>query len=56
MTLLYLLADGREPVCDRLIALHSRQHDVTVIDLSKRDVSYERIVEAICAHDRVVSW
>lgn len=56
MKLLYLLADGRDPLCDRLIALQSRQHDVRVIDLSKRDVPYERIIEEMAAHDKVVSW
>jgi len=56
MTLLYLLTDGREPVCDRLIALQSPQHEVTVIDLSKRAMPYERIVQEMCAHDRVISW
>ena len=56
MKLLYLLTDGPEPLCDRLIALQSREHEVTVIDLSKRDVPYNRIIDEICAHDQVISW
>jgi len=56
MKLLYLLTDGPAPLCDRLIALQSREHEVTAIDLSKRDVPYDRIIDEICAHDQVISW
>ena len=56
MKLLFLLTDGPEPLCDRLIDAHMREHEVTVIDLSKRDVPYDRIVDAIWAHEKVISW
>jgi hypothetical protein len=56
MKVLFLLADGRERLCDQLIDLQSTKHEVTVIDLSKGEVPYERIVDEIWAHDKVISW
>ena len=56
MEILYLLTGGRDEHCSRLIDAHMREHEVTVIDLSKRDVPYDRIVDAIWAHEKVISW
>lgn len=56
MKILYLLTGGRDELCGRLIDAHAREHEVTVIDLSKGDVPYDRIVEAIWAHEKVISW
>ncbi|MBI4591097.1 MAG: hypothetical protein HY725_19900 [Candidatus Rokubacteria bacterium] len=56
MRVLFLLRDGPEKLCGQIIDLHSREHEVTVIDLSEREVPYERIVAEICAHDRVIAW
>lgn len=56
MKILFLLTDGEDTLGRRLIELESRAHEVTVIDLSKREVPYERIIDEIWAHDRVISW
>ncbi len=32
------------------------EHQVKVVDLSRRDVSYEALVEEIFAHEKVISW
>ena len=56
MNILYLLPDGPDALRDRIIGVHSKEHEVTVIDLSKRDLSYEKVVDEIFAHDKVISW
>jgi hypothetical protein len=56
MKILHLLRDGPESSASRIIAVQAGEHQVKVIDLSKRELSYERLVEEIFAHDRVVSW
>lgn len=56
MKILHLLTDGPGKLCDQIISAQSREHQVTVIDLSRRDVPYEKVVDEIFAHDRVISW
>lgn len=56
MKILYLLTDGPDALCEQIMGMHSREHEVTVIDLSRRDVPYERIVDEMFAHDKVISW
>lgn len=56
MKVLFLVTDGREKLCRQIIEAQSAEHEVTVIDLSKRDLPYDRIVDEICAHDKVIAW
>jgi len=56
MKILYLLNDGPDETCNRLIEIQAEEHDVEIVDLSKGNASYEDIVGKIFASDRVVSW
>ncbi len=56
MKLLHILNDGPAKLSDDIIRVQSEEHDVRIIDLSKNEMSYEDIVEAIFSSDRVVSW
>ncbi len=56
MNVLHLLCDGPEAAASRIVAVHAREHQVKVIDLSTREVSYEDLVDEIFAHDRVICW
>lgn len=56
MKILYLLTDGPDDLCQRIINAQSREHEVTVIDLSKREIPHEKIVDEIFTHDKVISW
>jgi hypothetical protein len=56
MKILHILNDGPTPLSDRIIGLQAREHEIKVIDLSKREMSYEDIVDEIVACDRVISW
>lgn len=56
MKILHILNDGPDRLSSGIIALQSQEHEITVIDLSKQEASYERIVDEIFSADRVVSW
>jgi hypothetical protein len=56
MKILHILNDGRTPLSDAVISVQAKEHDVQVIDLSKKDISYDCIVEEIFASDKVISW
>jgi hypothetical protein len=56
MKILHILNDGPARLSDEIIRLQSADHDVKVIDLSQKDVSYEDIIDEIFSRDRVVSW
>ena len=56
LRVLHLLNDGGDELSARIIAAHARHHQVRVVNLRDRDISYERLVDEIFAHDKVVSW
>ncbi|MDA8083492.1 MAG: hypothetical protein M0024_07540 [Nitrospiraceae bacterium] len=56
MKILHILNDGPEPVSSSIIEIQARDHELTVIDLAKKEKPYEEIVGEIFSHDRVISW
>jgi len=56
MKILHLLNDGPAKLSDQIISAQSKGNEVKVIDLTKKEASYERIVDDIFSHDRVISW
>ncbi len=56
MKILYILNDGPEKLSDQIINVQLKDHEVKVIDLSKKKVSYESIIDDIFSYDRVISW
>lgn len=56
MKLLHILSDGPTPLSSKIIDTQSKDNAVKVIDLTKKDVSYEAVVDEIFSNDRVVSW
>lgn len=56
MKVLHLLRDGPEATASRIIAVHAKEHQVKVIDLGAREISYEDLVDQIFAHDKVICW
>ncbi len=56
MKILHLLSDGGDELSGRIIEAHARQHQVRVVDLRANDISYERLVDEIFSHDKVISW
>jgi hypothetical protein len=56
LKILHLLNDGGDELSTRIIEAHARQHQVRVVDLRGSAISYERLVDEILAHDKVISW
>ncbi len=56
MKILHILNDGPAKLSDQVIGVQAKEHEVKVIDLSKKEVSYENIVDDIFSCDRVISW
>ena len=56
LKILHLLNDGGDELSARIIEAHARDHQVRVVNLRDRELSYEHLVDAIFAHDKVVSW
>ncbi len=54
--ILHILNDGPTELSDHVIDVHSRECRVDVVDLKKKDVSYEDLVDKIFSCDRVISW
>jgi hypothetical protein len=56
MKILHILNDGPAKLSDEIISVQKKDNDVKVVDLSKKEASYESIVDDIFSHDKVVSW
>ena len=56
LRILHLLNDGGDELSARIIEAHARDHQVRVVNLRERDISFEHLVDEIFAHDKVVSW
>lgn len=56
MMILHILNDGPTVLSDKIIAIQAEKSVVKVIDLTKKSVSYENIVDKIFFHDMVISW
>jgi len=56
MKILHILNDGSEKLSAQVIDIQSKNHEVKVIDLPKKEASYESIVDDIFSHDKVISW
>ncbi len=55
MKILHILNDGPTDLSSRIIDAQSKDHEVKVVELSKKE-SYDILVDEIFSHDRVVSW
>ncbi|MBI5056163.1 MAG: hypothetical protein HZB61_06075 [Nitrospirae bacterium] len=56
MKVLHIINDKPTGLSKKIIDAQSKAHEVKVIELSKKKVSYEKIVDEIFSHDRVISW
>jgi len=54
--ILHILNDGPTELSGQIIDFHSRECHIEVVDLKKKDLSYEDLVDKIFSCDRVISW
>ena len=54
--ILHILNDGPTELSSQMIDAHSRECQIEVVDLKKKDISYEDLVDKIFSCDRVISW
>ena len=54
--ILHVLNDGGDELSSLIIKAQVQAHQVRVVNLCDRDISYERLVDDIFAHDQVISW
>ncbi len=56
MKILHILNDGPAKLPDQIISEQKKEHEIKVIDLTKKEASYESIVDDIFSYDKVISW
>lgn len=56
MKLLHIFVDGPDELAEKIASVQSKEQEVDVIDLSQAGISYENVVDAIFAYDRVILW
>jgi hypothetical protein len=54
--ILYLLNDGVNASSSEWIEALAGDHQVEVIDLGKKEIPYDALVDKIFASDKVISW
>jgi len=56
MKILHILNDGAAILPDEIILAQSKGNEVKVVNLSKKEVSYDKLVDDIFSYDKVISW
>ncbi len=56
MKILHILNNGPTDLSKRIIDVQSKEHKVKVINLSKKELPYDAIIDEIFSHDKVISW
>ncbi len=56
MKILHILNDGPAKLSSQIIETQSKGNTIKIIDLSKKELSYEGLVDDIFSYDKVISW
>lgn len=56
MKILHILNDGTAELPEKIIAVQKGLHDVKVVDLTRKDLSWDALVDDIFSYDKVISW
>ncbi len=56
MKILHIINDSLSDLTKHIIDVQSKDNSVKVIELSKKKVSYEVVIDDIFSYDKVVSW
>ena len=55
MKILYIQKQDLDATAKKIMDLHKKEHDVTVVNL-KENKNYSQIVDLIFSSDKVISW
>ena len=56
MKILNILSNGQTKFSDDMISVQTKDNEVKIVDLTKKDATYESIVDDIFSFDKVISW
>lgn len=56
MKILHIINNGMTDLAKNIIEAQSAENEIKVIELSKKRVSYDTLIDDIFSCDRVVSW
>lgn len=56
MKILHIINNGMTDLTKCIIDAQSKEHEIKVIELSKKRISYEAVIDDIFSCDKVVSW
>ena len=56
MKILHIIKNGRSDLAKHIIDIQSADNEVKVIKLSKKDISYDEVIDDIFSFDKVISW
>lgn len=56
MKILHILNDGPTELSSKVIEVQSKDNEVKIVDLARKEMGYEALVDEIFASDRVMSW
>jgi hypothetical protein len=56
MKILHILTNGSNADAQIIIDVHEKEHEVEVINLTEKDISYDALVDKIEQCDKVISW
>lgn len=56
MKILHILNDGPTELSTKIIEVQSKDNEVKVVNLSKKEMTYEALIDEIFSSERVVSW
>jgi len=56
MKILHILNDGPTEMSTKIIEAQSKENEVKVVNLTKKEMTYESLVDEIFSSDRVISW
>ncbi len=56
MKILHILNDGPTELSTKIIEVQSRDNEVKVVNLSRKEMTYEALVDEIFSSERVISW
>lgn len=56
MKILHIMTDGPAELPQRICEAQADENEIEIVDLSREDVPYDAVIDAIAACDKVVSW